>query len=111
MIDFLIAEEYIRSIMERFRSPFGEVELTKEREYHIFQFHPEVRAYRRHFAMALENPEIMRRSKSDSSVYILYHSLSSRKQKSMYLGIVIKTNKRNFILTAYLTTKIQHQSL
>lgn len=90
----------------KFKSAFGKVELTEERYDHICKFHPEIRHYYRYFAQALIKPQIVRRSKSDPNVLILY-----RKIKTQFLAIVIKTNTRNFILTAYLTYKIQHQKL
>ncbi|MEK7561159.1 MAG: hypothetical protein AAB539_04370 [Patescibacteria group bacterium] len=92
--------------MEPFASPFGMVELTTEREKHIYAFHPEVRTQRKYFFRTLAEPETVRRSRFDAKVFILYHRTSSKK----YLAIVIKTNQRNFILTAYTTTKIQHQA-
>lgn len=93
--------------MERFHSPLGVVELTSEREAHIFTFHPDIRPYRKRFAKCLAAPAIIRRSKFDEKAFILYGLLSVNK----YLAIVIKTNDRNFVLTAYRTDRIQHQSL
>lgn len=93
--------------MERFSSVFGSAELTDEREQHILIFHPDVKAFRKYFSSALAEPDVMRRSRFDSKVIILYHALPQRK----YLAIAIKTNQRNFILTAYLTYKIQHLPL
>ena len=89
--------------MERFASPFGTVELTAEREKHIFLFHPEVRKERKHFPSTLAEPEVIRRSRFDPKVFILYRAIVQGK----YLAIVVKTNHRNFILTAYLTRNIQ----
>ena len=93
--------------MERFDSVFGSVELTSEREKHIFMFHPEVRSQRKYFSLTLAEPAVIRRSRFDPKARILYRMLSQKK----YLAIVVKTNQRNFILTAYLTNKIQHQAL
>lgn len=90
--------------MERFRSQFGLVTLTAERKYHIFQFHPEVRRHQKHFAKIISNPEVTRRSIHDLFVLIFYRRVSRKN----YLAIVIKTNKHNFVLTAYLTNKIRH---
>lgn len=89
--------------MERFASPFGPVELTTERERHIMLFHPEVRGQRRHVAAAFAEPEVIRRSRFDPKTFILYRMISHGE----YLAIVVKTNHRNFILTAYLTRNIQ----
>ena len=93
--------------MERFDSIFGTVELTDEREKHIFMFHPEIRSQRRFFSTTLAEPEVVRRSRFDPKVFILYRAVPQKK----YLAIVVKRNQRNFILTAYLTNKIQHQTL
>lgn len=93
--------------MEQFPSSFGPIELTVERERHIYEFHPDVRRYRKLFAQTLAQLEIIRRSRFDSSAIIFYRSVSSQK----YLAIVVKINQRNFILTAYLTYKIRHQPL
>lgn len=93
--------------MERFSSALGVIELTNEREAHIFQFHPEVKIFRRHFPATLAEPDVMRRSRFDSKVLIFYRALPQKK----YLAITVKTNHRNFILTAYLTIKIKHLSL
>ncbi|MBI4159735.1 hypothetical protein HY504_01080 [Candidatus Wolfebacteria bacterium] len=91
--------------MGKFESPFGAVELTEERKRHILVFHPEVRRYKNHFPNTLAHPQFIRRSKYDPAVYILYGLVPAKK----YLAIVVKTNNRNFILTAYLT-KILKQS-
>lgn len=89
--------------MERFKSLFGEVELTEERERHILEHHPEIRAYRKYFVATLIEPEFIRRSKYDAKTLIFYKLL-----KKHYLAIVIKTNQRNFIITAYITSKTKH---
>ena len=86
---------------------FGEVELTDEREQHIFQFHPDIKLYRKLFAKVLAEPEVTRKSKFDSMVLIFYRRIPSKK----YLALVVKTNHRNFILAAMITHKIQHKSL
>ena len=90
--------------MKRFPSPFGQVELTDERLQHILEFHPEIKKFQKLFSKVLADPKFIRRSKFDSKAYILYRPIASNK----HLAIVIKTNKRNFILTAYLTNKFQH---
>lgn len=91
--------------MEIFSSPLGDVELTAERERHIFQFHPEVKKFRKQFAKTLSKPDTTRRSRHDPKVFILYLLI-----KKHYLAIVIKVNQRNFILTAYITSKIANQT-
>ena len=90
--------------MEEFLSPFGIIELTDERELHIFTFHPEVRKFRGYFKDALFRPDTIRKSKHDSQVIIFYISIN----KNKFLAIVIKQSlSRNFVLTAYITERIQ----
>ena len=91
--------------MKRFDSAIGTVELTDERRNHILQFHPDIKSYWKHFPATLANPDILRLSKFDPKAKIFYRSASEQKK---YLAIVVKTNHRNFILTAYLTYRIQH---
>lgn len=91
--------------MHRFDSSLGMVELTDERERHIVEFHPEVKAFRKHFSATLNASASVRTSKFDKEVKIFYQLLPSNNK---YLAIVVETNRRNFILTAYLTHKIQH---
>ena len=87
--------------MERFDSPFGPVELTPERFAHITDFHPEVKKLKKYFVSTIANPELIRPSRSDKQAFILYYKVA----KNKFLAVVIKTNARNFILTAYLTSK------
>ncbi len=87
--------------MERFDSPFGIVELTHERFSHIIEFHPEIKKLKKYLSKTIAKPKFIRPSKSDNQVFILY----GRIEKDKLLAIVIKTNSRNFILTAYLTSK------
>lgn len=89
-------------------SPIGKVELTDERLRHIYQFHPEVRRFQKHFRTVLAQPDLIRRSVHDPATLIFYGRFAPAKK---FLAIVVKTNRRNFILTAYLTHRIKHSSL
>jgi hypothetical protein len=91
--------------MAWFRSSFGDVELTDERMRHILEFHPDVDVYRDRFQDVLSGPDYDRRSTSDTHVRVFYKRLRGDK----HLAIVVKTNERNFILTAYLTDKPKHE--
>ena len=88
--------------MKAFNSSFGKIELTDERLTHILEFHPEVKSLQKHFVVTIKNPQLIRPSKSDPQVYIFYRKIGSKK----FLVIVIKTGTRNFILTAYITNKL-----
>ena len=94
--------------MERFSAHLvGEVKLTDERWRHILDYHPDVRRFRKQIAAALIEPETVRRSTYDPKVLIFYR----RATPSKYLAVVVKTNKRNFLLTSYFTERIQHRPL
>jgi hypothetical protein len=58
--------------------------------------------WQNHFAATLKSPQIIRPSASDAQVYIFCKKISAKK----ILAMVIKTNAKNFILTAYLTNKL-----
>ncbi|MDP3727079.1 MAG: hypothetical protein Q8R35_00380 [bacterium] len=85
----------------------GEVELTDERWRHILVYHPDVRGFQKQIAATLATPDTIHRSRYDPKVLIFYF----RAVRSKYLAVVIKTNRRNFILTAYFTERIQHRPL
>lgn len=88
--------------MEVFQSVFGNVELTAERKAHIFKFHPEVKKFVKDFSKTLRGPDTVKKSKFDDKTYIFY-----RQSKQKFLAIVVKTNHRCFILTAYVTNKLR----
>ncbi len=85
----------------KFDSPLGPVELTDERFSHIVEFHPEVKKFKKYFPEILSGPKLIRPSKSDKKVFILYGSINKKRK----LAIVVKTGARNFVLTAYTTSK------
>lgn len=93
--------------MQRYDSPYGTVELTDERLNHIIIYHPEVRRHIKYIPKILSRPEVIRRSKFDPNVFIFYGRVPRKK----WLASVVKLNNRNFILTAYITNKIQHQAI
>lgn len=91
----------------RFASNFGRIiELTCERKKHIVEYHPDVQ---RHFVKikeVLECPDEIRKSRHDSKVLLFYKYFANIKN-GKYLVVVVKTNKRNFVITCYLTDKIK----
>lgn len=98
---------YCKIKLMQFRSVIGKiVELTLERKKHIIEYHPDVE---RHFAKiqeVLDSPDEIRKSKHDSKVLLFYKYFVNLKA-GKYLAVVIKINKRNFVLTCYLTDKIK----
>lgn len=90
----------------RFKSKIGKIiELTQERKRHIFEFHPDVKEYFSKIPNILKDPDEIRKSKHDPEVLLFYKYFANIKG-GKYLTVVIKINKRNFILTGYLTNKI-----
>lgn len=87
-----------------FDSPFGKVELTSERWNHIITFHPELRTYRKMLQKVLTDPAIVRNSRLDPTVKICYFLVPKRNK---HIAVVVKINTRNFVLTAYLTSKVK----
>jgi len=90
----------------KFKSKIGKiVELTSERKNHIIEFHPDVKPYFFKFKEILKDPDEIRKSRYDPEVLLFYKYFSNLKG-GKYLTIVVKVNKRNFILTCYLTDRI-----
>lgn len=85
----------------------GSVELTDERKSHILKRHPEVKRHLHRLARTLADPETVRRSRHDPEALIFYQKAS----KEYYLAVVVKINRRKYILTAYLTDRIAHPTI
>lgn len=82
------------------------VELTRERQQHIFDYHPDIIPFFNKIPEVLKHPDQIRRSTYDKEV-ILFYKYYSDILGGKYLSVVVKINKRNFILTAYLTQIIK----
>ena len=89
----------------KFKSKIGKIfELTQERKKHIFEFHPDIKEYFSKIPRVLKEPNQIRESKHDSKVLLFYKYFANIKG-GKYLAVVVKINRRNFILTSYLTDK------
>lgn len=84
----------------------GTAELTDERKLHITTAHPDVKPHIRKVAQVLEHPDTVRRSRINSNV-LLFYKYFAKIKGGKYLSVAVKTNQRNFVLTAYLTDKIK----
>lgn len=82
-----------------------DIELTPERKGHILLYHPDLKLHFSKFKQALLSPTEIRVSKSDPKVLLFYKQFA-RIGGEKYIAIVVKFDKRNFILTAYLTNRI-----
>lgn len=84
----------------------GDIELTSERKLHIATAHPELKNHFTKFTQVLKNPDEIRRSRLDKNVLLFYKYFDSIKS-GKYISVAVKTNNRNFILTAYITDRIR----
>ncbi len=82
------------------------VELTKERIKHISETHPDVIEHLPKIKTALLKPDQIRTDNLDSKV-LLFYKYFSKIGDGKYLVVVIKTNKRNFILTFFSTYRMK----
>lgn len=90
-----------------YKTVLGEkVELTPERKRHILERHPDISPYLDKISKVLLESDQIRVDKRDANV-LLFYKYFSKIGKGKYLVIVIKINKRNFILTFYSTYKIK----
>lgn len=89
-----------------FKSKIGKIiELTSERKTHILEFHPDLKAHFLKISEVLENPDQIRKSRHGPEV-LLFYKYFANIRGGKYLTVVVKADKRNFILTSYLTDKI-----
>lgn len=80
--------------------------LTEERKQHILDFHPDLKPYFNKISEVLNKPDEIRRSNEDKNVLIFYKFYDNI-LNGKYVAVVTRINKRNFILTSYLTDKIK----
>lgn len=81
------------------------VRLTPERRAHILE-HPEMSGMALEIERALAEPELVRRSRSDSAVRLFYRFYALTDVGGKWLCVVVKyTAGDAFIVTAYLTDK------
>jgi hypothetical protein len=84
-----------------------QIRLTEERLQHILD-HPEMVDMRSQLEIVLQNPEVVRQSRSDSKVYLYYRFYDQTIVGAKWLCVVIKDNSDDaFIITAYLTDKLK----
>jgi hypothetical protein len=92
--------------MKSLNDCFGSVvRLTDERLAHILE-HPEMKGMTDGLDEALLQPQLVRRSRSDSSVRLFYERHTQTQMGDKWLCIVVKYAEGDaFIVTAYLTDK------
>ena len=83
------------------------VRLTEERLTHILQ-HPELANMEDEIEITLQNPEQVRRSRTDQTVLISYRYYTGTLIGDKWLCVVVKYFTSDaFVLTAYFTDKIK----
>lgn len=94
-------------VPQRFRDAFGHtIELTAERWLHVLDAHPELRDGERLIPETLQEPEVVARSVYDPQAR-LYYKRFPHLWHGKYLVVVVKLNRRHFLLTAYVTDTIK----
>ena len=85
---------------------FGrQVRLTDERLAHILQ-HAELKGMEAELERVLRQPQLVRRSRSDSAVRLFYEFYAQTVVGGKWLCVVVKYAENDaFIVTAYLTDK------
>lgn len=84
-----------------------QIRLTEERLAHILQ-HPELCTMQLAIEETLQNPEQVRRSRTDTTVLLSYRYYTETIVGNKWLCVVVKYLKNDaFVLTAYLTDKIK----
>ena len=82
------------------------IELTAERWLHVLSQHQELETLESLLAEVLQHPEVIVRSVHDPQVR-LYYKPFPHLWHGKYLVVVVKFERRCFILTAYITDKIK----
>lgn len=81
------------------------VRLTAERLAHILE-HPEMRAMEMEVEQVLRWPTLVRRSRSDETVWLYYGFYAHTRVGGKWLCVVVKYALQDaFVVTAYLTDK------
>jgi len=94
--------------MKVFTDCFGQsVRLTDERRAHILD-HPEMRHLEPQIASVIEEPEFVRRSRSDPTVRLSYRYYAKTFFGGKWLCVVVKYAYADaFVVTAYLTDRLK----
>ncbi|MCY4624356.1 MAG: hypothetical protein OXC99_05050 [Chloroflexi bacterium] len=95
--------------MRRFTDEHGnEVRLTEERLGHILRRHPEMAFQVHRFAETLASPDMVRPSRSSTSVQLYYRLNPDLRSRNRYICLVVKAESGySFVLTGYLSRSIK----
>ena len=92
--------------MKTLKDCFGHsVRITDERLAHILE-HPEMKGMAADVERALQQPQLVRRSRSDATVRLFYEFYAQTIVGGKWLCVVVKYAENDaFVVTAYLTDK------
>ena len=95
--------------VRRFTDEHGnEVRLTEERLGHILRRHPEMAFQVHRFAETLASPDMVRPSRSSTSVQLYYRLNPDLRSRNRYICLVVKAESGySFVLTGYLSRSIK----
>jgi hypothetical protein len=83
-----------------------QVELTDERLAHIRDYHPDAVPFVERVGEVLRHPDVVRESTQDPTVVVHYKHFADI-LGGKFLAVVVKRNRRRFVLTAYLTRRVR----
>lgn len=83
-----------------------EIHLSQRQWKHIIDEHPEVENYFDEISNVLQEPDYIKRSKSDPTVWLYYHYYSEI-YSGKYLLVVVKHALQSFMITFYVTDRIK----
>lgn len=88
-----------------------QIRLTAERLAHILE-HPEMATMEAAICTTLQQPQVVRRSRTDDSVYLYYQHQTETMVGAKWLCVVVKLLPDDaFVITAYLTDKLKQGEL
>ena len=92
--------------MKKLKDCFGfSVRMTDERLKHILD-HPEMKQMKMEIERAVQEPQIVRRSRSDAAVRLFYEFYPQTIGRGKWLCVVVKYMTDDaFVVTAYMTDK------
>jgi len=92
---------------EHFSNSLGKrIELTDERQQHIFQYHRDLVPFFDRLGNVLSAPDGIRRTLEDSQV-LLFYKFYPDILDGKYFVAAVKVNDRSFVLTAYLARRVK----
>jgi len=91
----------------KYKSVIGKtIELTNERKNYFLVRHAGLRYHFSKVKSVLTEPDEIRYSKRDNKV-LLFYKFFDKILSGKYIAVVVRVNRRSFIITAYITDKVK----